>query len=243
MRALSASELLDAWEQGLAQPPARRALTLLAAACPDTPADTLTELSVGQRDACLLTLREWTFGPQLAGLATCPGCGERLELSFGVADVRVNSETAAETLSLAVDGYQVRFRLPNSLDLATVAGHEDITAARQALLTQCVLAVHEEDEERPADQLPANVVEAVVDRMAQADPQANVQLDLSCPSCDQRWQAAFDIARFFWNEVDAWAQRVLREVHVLASTYGWREADILALSPWRRQFYLEMIGR
>ena len=36
--------------------------------------------------------------------------------------------------------------------------------------------------------------------------------------------------------------RFLRDVHTLASTYGWREADILALSPWRRQYYLALIA-
>jgi hypothetical protein len=34
----------------------------------------------------------------------------------------------------------------------------------------------------------------------------------------------------------------LREVHTLAWAYGWREADILAMSPARRQFYIELVG-
>ena len=41
---------------------------------------------------------------------------------------------------------------------------------------------------------------------------------------------------------DAWALRTLAEVHRLASAYGWREQDILALSPARRQLYLGMVG-
>ena len=65
MRALSAPELLSVWERGQAQPPVQRTLTLLAAACPGILPDALAELSIGQRDARLLTLREWTFGPQL----------------------------------------------------------------------------------------------------------------------------------------------------------------------------------
>ena len=51
----------------------------------------------------------------------------------------------------------------------------------------------------------------------------------------------FDIVSFFWAEIDAWARRVLREVNVLARAYGWRESDILALSPVRRQIYLSMV--
>jgi hypothetical protein len=85
-------------------------------------------------------------------------------------------------------------------------------------------------------------VDAVIARMAEADPQADVQLDLSCPACRHRWLAVFDIVSFLWSEIDASARRTLQDVHRLATAYGWREPDILALTPWRRQVYLEMAG-
>ena len=47
---------------------------------------------------------------------------------------------------------------------------------------------------------------------------------------------------FLWTEIEAWAWRMLSDVHTLARAYGWGERDILALSPTRRQFYLEMGG-
>jgi hypothetical protein len=248
MRALSTLELLSVWERGLAQPAAQRVLTLLAAACPDTAPDALAKLSIGQRDARLLTLREWTFGPRLASLTTCPGCGERLELTFNVTDIRLPSPSqgeggeGVEPLSLSVADYEVRFRLPNSLDLAAIAGHEDVAPTRHLLLDRCLLAAHQDGEETALDQLPDDVIDAVVERMAQTDSQADVQLALSCPACGHQWQAAFDIVSFFWSEINAWAYRTLREVHALARAYGWREDDILAMSPWRRQFYLGMVG-
>ena len=37
------------------------------------------------------------------------------------------------------------------------------------------------------------------------------------------------------------ALRTLREIDVLATAYGWTETEILRLSPWRRQAYLEII--
>ena len=80
------------------------------------------------------------------------------------------------------------------------------------------------------------------DGIDQTDPYAEVTLAMSCASCDHRWQGDFDISSFFWSEIEAWAARILHEVHILASTYGWREHDILALSPRRRQIYLEMAG-
>jgi hypothetical protein len=79
--------------------------------------------------------------------------------------------------------------------------------------------------------------------MSDADPQADVELALACPSCGHQWPAAFDIASFLWKELHAWALRTLREVHTLARSYGWREDDVLALSGTRRQLYLELCGR
>lgn len=53
---------------------------------------------------------------------------------------------------------------------------------------------------------------------------------------------AFDIGAYLWEEVDAWADRTLRDVHLLAASYGWSERDILDLSPARRGRYLELAG-
>jgi hypothetical protein len=243
MHALSASELLEAWERGFSQPPLQRALTLLAAACSDIPLEVLEQLSLGQRDARLMVLREWTFGPQLVSLATCPGCQERLELAFNLADFRVvPAAEPGETLSLNVGGFALRFRLPNSQDLAVVVDQSNVATTRQVLFERCLLTAHHDGQQRSANQLPPHVVDAIVEYMAQADPQVDIQLSLVCPQCGHQWQVAFDIASYFWDEINAWANRILREVHILASRYGWSERDILALSPWRRQFYLDMVN-
>jgi len=244
MRVLSAAELLEVWEQGLSQSADQRALMLLAAACPETPPEQLLELSIGQRDARLLTLREWMMGPQLVSLATCPSCGDRLELNFAIADIRIAPKVEPATvLSLQVANYDIQFRLPNSEDLNMIAGHGDLNTANHHLLNRCILCVQHQGEVQPSDQLPDSVIQEILHQMAQADPQADIQLALSCPACRHDWQATFDIVSFFWTEIHAWACRILREVHTLASVYGWRESDILAMSPQRRQIYLELIHR
>ena len=236
MRPLSAQELLDAWERGLGEPPVRRALLLVAAACPGADSEDLARESVGRRDARLLTLREWTFGPRLVSLASCPICAERLETSFDVADIRVASheDVAEEPITLTVSGIELTFRLPNSADLLALTAAENVDGARRRLLGRCLLGTG-------ADDLSEDALQAVARRMAEADPQGDVELSLSCPACGHSWLAAFDIASFFWTEVDAWARVLLHEIHILASAYGWRESDILALSPWRRRSYLELI--
>ena len=243
MRALTAPELLDVWERGLAQSPTQRALSLLAAACSETTPEALANLSIGQRDARLLTLREWTFGSQLPSLVVCPSCGERWELTVNAADLRVAPEVEPiETLRLSVSGYELRFRLPNSFDLAAIAAAPaEIEDASATLLDRCLVEARRDGEEVRGAQLPAEVREAIVGRMAEADPQAEIRLAITCLACGENWQAPFDIESYFWGEISAWARRVLGEVHVLASAYGWREADILNLSAWRRQYYLNLI--
>ena len=244
MRALSASELLTAWERGLGQRLMDRALTLLAATDPHSPRDALAKLSIGRRDAGLLSLREEIFGPRLTALADCPRCRERLELSFQAADIRNSSNVAApEELSVRVEDWQVVFRLPNSDDLLAVSDCRDANTGRALLLRRCILAIEKNGEARALDDVPAKVIDVTVQKMGEADSLGDVHLALSCPVCSYEWQAPFDIASFLWTEINAWAHRTLQDVDELARAYGWREADILALSPLRRQVYLEMISQ
>ncbi|MGH9833928.1 MAG: phage baseplate protein [Blastocatellia bacterium] len=244
MRAISATQLLNLWERGLQLPPPQRALLLASVARPEAPPDQIAELSVGRRDAALLDLRETIFGSHLISLADCPACGECLEIGFDIADIRVEPDRdAPERLSFTRSGYELSFRAPNGLDLAELMddANASLGETRSRLLERCLLEARFKGRERKVEQLPARVVEAVVERMAQADPQADVRLAMTCPACGRFWQAAFDIASYLWSEIDALAHRLLGEVHTLARAYGWREADILSMSPLRRQFYLEMV--
>jgi len=242
MRPLSAYDLLRVWEVGEDQHPLDRALTLLAVACPEQTWDELAALSVGQRDARLLALREWTCGPRLNGFAECPRCAEGLEFEVAVADLRVTAEpdAAEEARELDTDGLALRFRLPDSRDLAAALDCQDPAAARSLLVQRCVLEASRDGVPVAHSELPAEAITGLARRMDECDLQAEVLLDLRCPACDHAWQALFDIATFFWAELAAQAKRLLREVHTLARAYGWREADILGMSARRRQFYLEM---
>ena len=49
------------------------------------------------------------------------------------------------------------------------------------------------------------------------------------------WQVYFDIATFVWRELDDWAQRTLREIHVIRWCIRWSEDDPSQLSARRRQ--------
>jgi hypothetical protein len=236
-----AADLLNVWERGLPQSPGQRALLLLQAACAEIPLERLAQFSIVQRDMHLLALREQLFGPRLASTATCPACGERLEFGFNGADIRAATEADPGTFSLARADYGVQFRLPNSLDLANLDPAADVEANRRRLLQECIIAAQRGGAEVAATDLPEEMVVAISERMAELDPDADLQLALNCPQCHHAWEAPLDIVSYLWTEIHGWAIRLLREIHLLASAYGWREADVLALSPGRRQAYLEMI--
>lgn len=98
----------------------------------------------------------------------------------------------------------------------------------------------------PANRVPDEVMAAlqstISGTVASIDPLAEIELKLDCPVCAASWSAPFDIVRFLWNELDDWAARILSQVHILASNYGWSESEIVALSPQRRQYYQDLIG-
>ena len=168
MRALSAFELLAVWERGLSQTPIERALGLLGAACTGEPPGELARLSVGERDARLLTLREWTFGRQLISLVSCPGCAEQLELSLDAADLRVSPEAEGGQkasgampgpLTMKAGDYEVSFRLPNSLDLAAAAvgAPAEVADAAASLLDHCLVEARRGGELYGPDRLQADI--------------------------------------------------------------------------------------
>lgn len=239
MRALTSAELLEVWERGLPQRPIERALEILCAARAATSFEELAACSVGERDRLLLTLREWTFGPDLNAVLSCRHCHEKLELNFRAADVFANYEPAAE-VKLGVKSYDLRLRAVTSADLLEVL-NAPFPSARAVLFSRCIVSAQKADESLAIEELPDEVIEAGLERLAAADPQADIQIAVECPRCGERQNTPFDVVEFFWSEIEAWAVRILREVHTLASAYGWREADILALSPARRQTYLGMV--
>ena len=241
---LSADEFLRLWEVGAAQHPLDRALTILAAAAPGLTAEELARRPSGRRDEWLLTVYERTFGRRLAGQGHCPECGERVEFDLDTRTflAAASEENGVEPYTVAEEGYAVTYRLPNSFDLAGIGSLIDLSEARQRLLEGCIVTATQGNTEVGVDHLPDSVINRVVEQMAARDPLAVIELAMACPSCGCRWQLLFDIVAFLWRKIEAQARRLLREVHTLARAYGWREADILSMSPARRQAHLEMVS-
>jgi hypothetical protein len=239
-RVPSAARLLDVWDaaRGLVMP--RRAKMLVALACPSLPDATIVDLPLGHRDSLLLSWRRLLLGDTIDGVAQCPKCAETVETQFSPAALAMTAGAAVDTAGeLDLAGQRVRYRLPTVADAIALA--ETTRADGRALLARCIIGA--DGDALPDSALPESALVEIADRIAQADPCADILLDLTCPSCAHRWSAPFDTVAVLWAEIDAWAQRTLHEVVAIAGSFGWSEADILALSPQRRADYLALSGR
>jgi hypothetical protein len=232
-----------------------RANLLLERCLDEDDATTLvSSLVAGDREALLLHLRRLTLGETLDCVLTCPApeCGERMELELrvddllveGYGEVQATYEIAMDARDAADPPIVVRFRLPTVADLraATAMSSGDPEAVAADLLARCSFGEVDGSEGIAADEIDAGAREPIAAAMAERDPQAEIELDLVCPSCGTPFGVVFDTATFLLQELDARAARLLEEVHALAFHYHWSEREILAMAPTRRERYLTLLA-
>jgi hypothetical protein len=243
MKGLTPTELLLAWELALVRQPAERALAILSAAEDSDSIADLATLPIGSRDARLRALREATFGRRYRALVSCRSCNESLELTFEPPDfvLAENADANAASRTVRLGEYALDIRPLDSTDLAAAARCPDATAARRVLALRSVRAARRGDDGVPIDTIPDALLPDLAAHIEAIDPEAETTHEVTCSACGARWDAAFDVAAYLWTEIEAEALRLLQQVHSLAGRYGWREADILAMSPLRRRAYLELV--
>ncbi|MEV7731552.1 hypothetical protein AB0O75_05440 [Streptomyces sp. NPDC088921] len=210
--------------------------------------DDLRALCVGDRNALLLTVIAVTYGGRAQWVVDCPGCGDQLDAEVDLAELAVSSAPAATrhngTRRRLSTGTRFRlrsgsrsratsgFRLPTGADLEAASVLDDVTEARMLLLDRCVDAWHELDDTSLA---------AVEGAMAEADPLADIELLLTCASCEAPVSAGLDAAAELAAHL-ATGRQLMADVHAIALAYGWTEHDVLALPRPRRTAYLSLIA-
>jgi hypothetical protein len=241
VKTLSERNLLLVWETGLQQSLIERSLALLELVFPEFSPEKSVLWSIGERDARLLQVRELLFGSTLHNTANCPFCGTKTEWESLLDSFKlqtIGDATIPNLTDLNHEGYQIRFRLPNSADLLELADASP-DVGTDVLLQKCI--VQASHHSLGATDLPVGVKERIIREMEKNDPQANISLQLSCPDCKQEWVLNFDIMQYLWMEIDAWARRTIGDIGLLAYHFKWSENDILGMSRFRRNLYLNMI--
>ncbi|MFW6057535.1 MAG: hypothetical protein ACOC9W_01655 [Persicimonas sp.] len=260
---LDARDILWVWERGQGGSSSERALLVLMAAVAGADWRELAELPLGRRQARLLSVREKTYGPRLEVFVECPGCDAELEFELDTSEERhleddcaLESTLASDSsIALEVGEFALELRLPNTADILALERADGLEDPRRELFSRCLLEAHlvgesageSAVESAGADKLdaqsvPDEVVARAAQAMAERDPQAESLHTLDCPMCGHQWEAVFEIADYLWREIEVDARRLLREVDLIAKSYGWSEDQILALSPFRRRCYMELIA-
>ena len=239
MRALSNADFLTLWENGHRLHPLDRGLLAIRASLPEAPGgrvgdEPVADWTLGRRNRALAELRTIYFGPRLEGWTVCSQCGEKLEFEV---DCRTLAETYDKTSSQPIAVQGSTFRLPTSRDLARIAEETDPQRAALQLLQNCT--IDHAASEPPC--LSESEIEEVAEKMALADPLAEIALGFECPVCQHTSEEVLDLSSFLWAEIETRAKRLLFEIHALARSYGWAESAILAMSDVRRATYLHMV--
>jgi hypothetical protein len=205
-------------------------------------------LTIGDREAALLHLRRITLDDGMSCVLTCPGCHAKLDLDVRASDLLLPPYPHAQrrhrtTIENRGETFEVSFRLPTGDDqerVAALAAHDPIAAAT-TVLDRCIDEVVEANGRR-VDTWPDALGEHVARVMAELDPQAEVELDATCPACAEQFVVPFDTAQFLVHELALPDRDVCREVHQLARRYHWAESEILGMTRRRRRRYLELLA-
>jgi hypothetical protein len=234
MRAFSSVDCLNLWESAKGLHPLDQSLLALCAALPDTPQDSLSDWPLGRRNRALFELYRYCFGSRLAAWAACGRCQEKMEFAVDSRELMAQAKDPEQEATVVFRSES--YRLPTSRDLAfALADAVNPQTAAVRLVKGCRLTPHESAAWTVED------VDEIGELMAAADPAAETRIALRCPACGHEQDEVLDIAIFLWAEIAAVAKRLLREVHALASAYGWTEAQVLSLSAARRNLYMEMV--
>ncbi len=241
MRALTHADFLALWEIGKTLHPLDWGLLAVNTMFPTTQPDNAADWPIGRRNRALVEMQLACFGPALRGWTSCRGCADKLEFTL---DGRALAESPLPEQGAPIVVNGRGFRLPTSRDLALIAAEADASTAAVALVEMCRI----NGDAGPVEQSFSTVIDwteedldAIGDKMARADPLGEIMLHFDCPECGELFDDSLELPTFLRAEIEGWARRLLREVHTLAAAYGWSEAEILSLSPARRQFYLEMV--
>ncbi|MFJ8579381.1 hypothetical protein [Micromonospora sp. NPDC093277] len=225
-----AATVLRSWEAALRAPAPLRGAAVLTNLHPD--GDAVLDLPLAEVAALATTYLAEASGYHVEGVLECAGCGMLLDVRLRLSDL-LDDPPATEGRDR---GARFALRPPTPRDLAAASDDAD---AYGLLLRRCVSWADGTPVD-PAALGPADLDEIDGALESLAGP-ALPLLRATCPDCGGAATGTVDVTDLLWRHVEIEAHALLRDVSQLAATFGWREADVLALSPYRRSAYLALV--
>lgn len=234
MTLVSDGVLIELWERASSEHPLDRAITLIGL-CKQNAGSRrqLAELSISERDTRLYRVVGDLIGRQPTLVATCKACSAETELILDLSAIDSIAERSESNGSFAHSGQRLAYRMPNSRDLANALNKNDPEEARRALLRSLL----------GSSGAPVAALSALEKELANRAGLEALTIRFQCSECGLAHASLFDVVDYLWRCVDARAKRALRDVHVLATAYGWTSGEILALSPARRAAHIAMVNQ
>jgi hypothetical protein len=192
------------------------------------------DLAICDRDRLLAAIHRDAFGDRIEADVSCRSCGQVFEVSFSLAAFidRIMGDGAKGIEGPDADGQfrldDIDFRLPTTRDLVAVATLPP-EERRAALLARCVGSV------------PSGEEDALDAAMTTVGPTLDSDLDATCPHCAMEQHVRFSVESFLLRTLSNELRYLIREVHRVASAYGWTYETILALPRTDRRAFVRLI--
>ena len=162
-----------------------------------------------------------------------PSCGEAFEFDLPLAAL-VDQTPDVGPVQVALAGERsVWMRRPTGHDLR--AWRVARPASRQEAVAAMLEALVPDGPVMPEDE------PALAHAIAAMDPLVAFTVSCHCPVCGAGTEVPVDLEGLALARLAARQRALLREVHQLASRYGWTESEVLAVAPARRARYLALI--
>jgi hypothetical protein len=187
---------------------------------------------VGARTAAILRLLEVTEGTATVSLRCIrEGCGEPFSVELPLDTLR-DADSGTMRIELP-DGGVTHMRRPTGDDLRQ--WHAAASTARPDSVAQMIDALSLDGDIAPDHR------QTISEALATLDPLVAFSVSCTCPTCGADCDVPVDLESLALQQLAARQKRVLREVHLLASRYGWTEEEVLAVPSQRRARYLALI--
>jgi hypothetical protein len=194
------------------------------------------KLTASDRDRLLAAVYVRTYGPVVESTVDCAPCGQPYDIDFSLPDLLEGlwEEAGASPVERGPEG---TYKLPDGRSFRLPTGEDEIAVwhlppkeAERELMARCTLVGD-----------PARDAEDVQAAMEQVAPVLNLDMDAQCPECGEGQSVHFDMQTYLLAALASERDQVARQVHLLASAYGWSLDEILGLPRSRRHAYAALI--
>ncbi len=200
------------------------------------------ELTALDRDRLLAAVYQRNYGKRVDSTAVCTVCSSPYDISFSLDDLVAAVDGSADSAAVQSlpDGTfrsasGLRFRLPVARDEIEVADLPPQQAA-ETLALRCLMPSPTISGAAADDSLKA--LETAVEGIA---PMLDLDINTACPECGARQVIRFDLQFFLLRAICQDRQQLARDVHRIASAYGWGLDQILAMERHERRTLVQLI--